>query len=120
MNIFIIFLLKKAKKFVDNLYYNKYHIGKEEPLVRKMFPWITQVSEYRFVWDYLKDKTAHDISDLNKLVLSYYWWEVNMATTNKKFDRIEHLNSLIEFTESISDYHSEVLISNNTENAESK
>lgn len=117
MNTFIIFLLKKAKKFVDNLYYNKYHLNKEEPLVRKMFPWITQVSEYGFVWTYLKDKNAHDISDLNKLVLSYYWWEVNMATTNKNFDRIENLQSLVEFTESIFDYHSEVLISNNTENA---
>lgn len=116
MNTFIIFALKKAKKFIDNLYYNKYHIGKQEPLARKMFPWITQVSDYRFVWDYLKDKSAHDISDLNQLVLSYYWWEINMATTNKKFDRIEHLNSLVEFTESISDYHSEVLISNNTDN----
>lgn len=117
MKTFIIFLLRKSKKFIDNLYYNKYHIDKEEPLVRKMFPWITQVSEYKFVSEYLKDKNAHDISDLNKLILSYYWWEINLATTSKQFDRIEHLHSLVDFAESISDYHKEILIFNNSENA---
>ena len=119
MNTFIIFLVKKSKKFIDNLYYNRYDINKTEPLARKMFPWITHVSDYRFVWTYLKDKTVREISDLNILILSYYWWEVALATQRKDFNCIEHLQSLIDFSDNLSDYHSEVLISNNTDNAES-
>lgn len=113
MQTLIFFLIRKAKKIVDNLYYNKYHLNKQEPLVRKMFPWITRVSEYDFVSTYLKDKQVSEISDLKKLILSFYWGEVALATSSKNFNRIEQLQVLVDFTDSISDFHSEVLISNN-------
>jgi len=113
MDKIIIFILRKLKKIVDNCYYNKYHLNKQEPLVRKMFPWITYVTDYRFVGDYLKGKDARDVSDLKKLILSFYWWEIAIATASKNFTRVEHLQVLVDFADSISDFHSEVLISNN-------
>lgn len=116
MDTIIIFIVKKLKHLVDNLYYSKYHINKSEPLVRKMFPWIDKVSEYSFVTEYVKDMHAHDISNLNRFILNYYWWEVAIATVQKNFEKIKDLNVLVELTETISDFHTEILISNHTDN----
>lgn len=118
MNKIIIYLLKKAKKFIDNLYYNKYHLNNEEPLIRKMFPWISHVGDYNAVNDYLKNQAPSDLEDLKKLILSFYWWEVSNATTSRNFDYVKSLHCLVDFAESLSAYHSEILISNNTENVD--
>jgi hypothetical protein len=104
-------LIYKLKKYIDKLYYNKYTHDRET-LIREMFPNIENIWEYKHIDFYLRNSTISQTNDLVKAIWAFYWWEVARLTKENKYDEIMKYQWLIDFSQTIKDYHEYVLTEN--------
>lgn len=103
MHTVICLMIKYIKKQIDKIYYSQYNPWRET-LIREMFPWIINVWEYKEVEIFFKNMSIQQTSYLIKTIWAFYWGEVNRLTLEGKFDKIERLQGLIDFTVFLKDY----------------
>lgn len=105
-------ILTLFKEYIDNLYYHKYSLGNRESVIRKSFPWITQVWEYRRLNEYLISMDRSTISKVNEALMSFYWWEAASLQQAGKCAEISNLRGIVDFVNSVDAYLQEASLLN--------
>lgn len=111
MKEFCFTMLTFVKKFIDKLYYSKYTRSRET-LIREVFPWINYIWDYSTVELFLKSSNPTAVSDLIKVITTFYWWEVNRLTIQNDFQWIVRYQGLLDFCQSLRDYQEYILEEN--------
>jgi hypothetical protein len=96
----IIILLKKI---IDKIYYNRYYVWREI-LIRKIFPWIKNVWDYKKLNNFLKETDISSVNRLIEIVWDFYRWEVSRLSLEWKFSTIERYQWLLDFAQALEDY----------------
>lgn len=98
-------ILKWLKQKVDKLYKKEYNVT-QETLVREMFPWIYNVWEYKFLNNYIASHCSiNEITDLIKVIHSFYWWEINQLIASWKIESINDYRWLLIFANNLKDFY---------------
>jgi hypothetical protein len=104
MNNFRFKIIKWLKKVIDKAYYSEYTYNRET-LIREMFPWIISIWEYKNLNTFILNNNIENINSIVKIIWDYYWGEVQRYTFEKNFQKIESLQWLLDFSQSIKDYY---------------
>jgi len=104
----MIYILRKVKKIVDNLYYKKYHQFNQETLVRTMFPWLVNIDSYSRLNSFLVSQDPLQVRQLVQAILSYYWAEVSSYHAKYDYNAVAQLKWLYEFANWLDLYSREI------------
>lgn len=106
-------ILSIVKKYVDFLYYKKYHQYNQETLVRTLFPWIINVDSYWRLNTFLLTQSPSQLDQLVNAILSYYWAEVGILHSKNNYEAVVQLKWLYDFAMNLKSYaHESSLITN--------
>lgn len=118
-NIFKILLpiIKWLKFKFDKLYYSEYNFNRET-LIRKMFPWLNAIWEYKKINEYIASHSYEETNKLIEILYSFYRWEVNMLVNSNKEDDVKYLKWVLDFALALERFREAYLIEKN--NSEQK
>lgn len=109
-DIFLLIILY-IKKNLDKIYYSQY-TSKWETLIRNMFPWISNINEYKTLQDYIVTHPSEDVSTIIKILYSFYWGEVNLLVHSWREDDVKYLKWILDFAKLLDTYRVEYLNNN--------
>ena len=112
----VIPLVKKLKKYLDFLYYEKYHIQERWEMIRTSLVSTWQWEEYKELEKLIKQMWVSEVNNMKEILMSFYRWEVTTLVDRSRKDPtlIQHIKKydwIIEFCEAVTEY-SELVFNN--------
>ena len=102
-------LLLWLKKKLDRIYYSEYTFSRET-LIRKMFPWVIDIWEYKKINEYIASHSFDEITKVIEIMYAFYWGEVNMLVHSWKEDEIKYLKWILDFSLTLQRFKEQYLI----------
>lgn len=111
VNAVIKFLVIKLKKYLDFLYYEKYHFNDEQKIVRTSFVSNLNFEKnfYKKLENYLLKSHPTEVSEFKEALLSFYHWEVYEIVERSKrnpevLKDIDRYAWILIFCDTVEDY----------------